>query len=578
MVENNLPAQFVNYFLFKEGLFYKFMPSVSKLEFDAIIVGSGFGGSVMTARLARAGLKVLLLERGQAWAPGSFPRYPREFHQALWDPSRNRYGLFNLWSFPGIDVVTSSGLGGGSLLYANVLLRMDRSWFLRNADENWPIAYEDLVPHYERVEEVLGARALPLESSDFQIPKTLAFRNAAQRAGLDWKTLPLAVSFAASIDDSPAVGVPLLDAGNLHGKPRVSCRLCGECDVGCNYGSKNTLDLNYLSSAKLDGAEIRTLAQVVGIRPDDEGYSVEYVQHLVGSGRPTRDLQITSVGSRRLILAMGSPGTPHMLLKNQGSFPNLSRQLGKRFAGNGDYLGFVRNIAQPVDPYRGPVITSAVRIPDYADGGNSPGVYVEDAGFPNFLAYFVESLVYNRPATFLRVLRFAFRYLTRFFGINSNSSIGRIVSDLIGKDSFTANSLPLLGMGRDTPDGNLFLKEGRLQSDWTMRTSKKYFKSVKATMQLIAREMGGTFFTNPMSLLNKVVSVHPLGGCSMGLSVEDGVVDSYGEVFNYPGLFVADGSIMPGPVGANPSLTIAALADRSADRVIEKHKAEKNGI
>lgn len=546
-------------------------------DFDAIIAGSGFGGSVVAARLAEAGWRVLVLERGKAWAPGSFPRYPREFHQALWDPSRNRYGLFNLWSFRGIDIVTASGLGGGSLLYANVLLRKDPAWFIQNEGEYWPLSYTDLVPHYERVEATLGARHLPIEDSAFRVPKTFAFRSAAAQAGLDWRTVPLAVAFGESVDAKPAIGVPLKASENLHNSPRASCRLCGECDVGCNYGSKNTLDLNYLSQAKANGANIRTLSQVQSVRPDGAGFAVDYISHDPDDGRPSLNLPLKVAHSRILILSMGSPATPYILMKSQRHFRHISPMLGQRFAGNGDFLGFVRRASSVLDPYHGPVITSAVRIPDFSEGGTSPGVYVEDAGFPNFLAYFVESLVYNRPATFFRLLRFAFRYLTRTLGFNENSSIGRVVSDLIGSGSFTERSLPLLGMGRDTPDGSLFLRNGRLQSDWTMRTSEAYFKSVRKTMQQIANSLGGHFFTNPMSLLNKVISVHPLGGCVMGSSIENGVVDSNGEVFNYPGLFVADGSAMPGPVGANPSLTIAAIADRTADRIINKYGAKRNG-
>ncbi|MEQ9367336.1 MAG: GMC family oxidoreductase N-terminal domain-containing protein, partial [Leptospirales bacterium] len=252
---------------------------MTSADFDVIIAGSGFGGSVLAARLSEAGLNILLLERGNAWAPGSFPRFPREFHQALWDPSRNRYGLYNLWSFPGIDIVTASGLGGGSLLYANVLLRKDPAWFSQNQDENWPISYEDLVPHYERVEQTLGARHLPSKFLDFAVPKSREFRDAAKAAGLDWRTVPLAVSFGKSADAAPETGVPLSNMANLHGAPRVSCRLCGECDVGCNYGSKNTLDLNYLSAAKANGTDIRTLSQVVSIRPEHNGYVFGFVTH-----------------------------------------------------------------------------------------------------------------------------------------------------------------------------------------------------------------------------------------------------------------------------------------------------------
>lgn len=538
-------------------------------DYDVIIAGSGFGGSVITYRLAKAGLKVLLLERGQTWAPGNFPRYPKDFHRALWDPSEDRYGLFNLWSFPGIDVVTASGLGGGSLIYANVLLRKDREWFRSEAGKDWPLKYADLEPHYERVEKMLGAAEYP---DELPVAKFAAFRDASLAARKDWRKVPLAVAFGESVDRPAAVGVPLKDQQNLHGVPRISCRLCGECDVGCNYGSKHTLDLNYLTRAREYGAELKTLAQVTRVAPGESGsgYAVKYVNHLPNTEYGTADLKEQTVTAARLVLSMGSPGSPFVLLESREHFPEISGMLGRRFAGNGDYLGFVSNAKSDLDPYHGPVITSAVRVPDYTDGAKTPGLYVQDAGFPNFLAHFAESFLYNRPALLKRIVIFAWQYLRRLFGRRRNPNMGRVVSDLLGSGSFTARSLPLLGMGLDTPDGKLYLDRGRLQSTWTMRTSKKYFKQVENTMRGIAKQMGGRFVKSPMSALGKVITVHPLGGCPMGNSPEDGVVDSFGEVFNYPGLYVADGSVMPGPVGANPSLTIAAVADRTADRILSQ--------
>ena len=142
-----------------------------------------------------------------------------------------------------------------------------------------------------------------------------------------------------------------------------------------------------------------------------------------------------------------------------------------------------------------------------------------------------------------------------------------MLGDCVG----SASSLPLLAMGRDIPDGRMTLNEdGLLDIDWRMRRSSSYFKRVRQTMAEIAEALEGKLLQNPLSYLSRVITVHPLGGCPMGRAAEEGVVDSNGEVFDHPGLYVADGAVMPGPTGPNPSLTIAALADRFADHLIDQ--------
>src|ERR671919_2543583 len=133
-------------------------------HFDALIVGSGFGGSVMAYRLAEAGLDVCLLERGRPYPPGSFADTPNEMARNFWDPSEGYYGLYDLWSFRGIEALVSSGLGGGSLIYANVLLRKDPEWFVNEAGEDWPVTRAELDPHYDRVEKILAPTPYPFDA------------------------------------------------------------------------------------------------------------------------------------------------------------------------------------------------------------------------------------------------------------------------------------------------------------------------------------------------------------------------------------------------------------------------------
>ncbi len=540
-------------------------------DYDAVIVGSGFGGAVTAYNLAEAGLRICILERGALWPPGSFPRYPREFRDAVFDPSRGRLGLFNLWSFRNIDVLTAAGVGGGSLVYANVLLRKDPASFVREDGLPWPLSYADLEPHYERIEELLEVRTYPGEIQGFNVPRHVAVRRAATEAGLENIAAPLAVAFGHSRDARPEIGTALKNQANLHGVRRESCRLCGECDVGCNYGSKHTLDLNLLSRAVQLGAELRPLCQAITLRPDANGYAVEYVEHCADQSVHSTDLDRHTLRTRQLILAAGSPASPYLLLRNREHFPNLSPRLGERFAGNGDLLGFVTSTQKNLDAYHGPVITSVVQSKDR----RGEKMYVEDAGVPNFLAFFVEGLLSSRSWTLWNLLRFFGRYLVRIFSLSRSPNLGSVVGDSFGRGTFSATMLPLLGMGRDIPDGRLFLKKGKCRSDWSPRSSRRFFRDLRNVMRRLAARLGGRFRPNPVGVLGRTITVHPLGGCVMGRSPEEGVVDVYGEVFGYSGLFVVDGSVMPGPVGANPALSIAATADHCSAKIILNFKNRK---
>ncbi len=556
-------------------------------HFDVVVVGSGFGGSVVAARLAEAGQRVCVLERGQAFPPGSFPRTQHGISRNVWDPSEGHFGMFNVWTFRGIEALVSAGLGGGSLIYANVLLRKPPEWFAEDhtgVRQPWPVTYDDLEPHYEEAERRLNAQRYPFDKAPYnETRKTKALQEAAGRLGLRWERPPLAVTFWND-GEEPVTGEPIReDRPNLHelreGRPytRTTCRLCGECDVGCNYGSKNTLDYTYLTAAAHAGAEIRTLAEVRRFEPRVEGgYRIHYVHH-----EPDADYwraagrEPIEVTADRLVLSAGTLGSTYLLLKNRAALPTLSERIGERFCGNGDLLSFVMKCTgedasetRDIGPTYGPVITSTVRVPDALDGeGTGRGYLVQDAGFPAFVSWLIEAS--NVKGTARRLVRAAVRRVRARFGRDPRSDISAELADALGDCALSKGSLPLLGMGRDVPDGRLSLAaDGYLACDWSIETSKPYFDTVIGTMRDISDAWGGTFVPNPTYRMSRVITVHPLGGCPMGRTIEEGVTDPYGAVFGNPGLYVADGSVMPGPTGPNPALTIAALANRTADRIL----------
>ena len=487
--------------------------------------------------------------------------------------------MYDIWAFQGIESLVSSGLGGGSLIYANVLLRKDPAWFVDDTPGGpprpWPISYDDLVPHYEAAEAMLGATRYPFDVAPYSTTaKTAATRRAAEALGLDWQLPPLAVSFADHRGRF-APGIPLEEpAANLHGAPRRTCRLCGECDMGCNDGAKNTLDLTYLSRAVDAGATIRTLSEVKRLDPigPGAGYRVGYVRH--DPDEPTRPPQPADAEAPCVVLGAGTFGSTYLLLRNRAAFPGLGPALGTRFSGNGDLLTFLRHDgaadrpATVLDPERGPVITSAIRLPDTLDGDGDVGrgFYVEDGGNPEFLDWLVQST--DGLGMTARAAAFAARRIWSHLRGHPRANLSGDIAGLLGGGRASSTFLPVLSMGRDTPDGVLQLRDGDLALTWTTATSADYFSRVEATLGDIARVLGARVTNTPLWLFKKVITVHPLGGLPMGHSPDDGVVDQWGEVWAAPGLHVVDGSVLPGPVGPNPSLTIAAIGERAAAHIL----------
>ncbi len=534
------------------------------------VIGSGFGGAVMSCRLKQKGYDVHIFERGRRYGRNEFPRRPDQLAQAFWDPKDGMYGMLEYRSFPktDIDVLTASGWGGGSLIYANVLYRMPGEFFA-----GWPggITRPMLDPYYDRVLHMMEASPFPHDKPEWpyaQTPKMQALKRAAGQLGpgANLEFPPLAVRFGKE---------PGKEEMNIHGVPQTNCIGCGECDVGCNTHAKNTLDLNYLAVAEKLGAHIHVNSEAIAIRPkaDGSGYTVVFADP-----RNRADRQSMDVG--RVVVAAGSLGSTRLLMrmKEAGELPNLSGRIGTGWCGNGDYLGWASKCDAPVYPTQGPVITGAVRF----DGGPYPdgfphGLWIEDAGIPNFLGWYLTGMTPTLDSLIAGV-RGGLRYLEGFFR-ERETDIGDDLGPLLfHESSIVSKTMIFLGMGRDRSNGFMKLRlpgPGRLAWDedapihlnWDSEPSEMHFDRAKAGMRRLSEALGGDFQENPLGFLSRYISVHPLGGCTIGDTAADGVVSaSTGEAFGYPGLYVADSSILPTSVGPNPSLTIAALAERFAER------------
>ena len=548
-------------------------------RFHVVVVGSGFGGAVTAYRLAKGGRRVLVLERGQPYPPGSFARTPPQMRRAFWDPAGELHGLFEVWRFSDLDMVVSSGLGGGSLIYANVMIPKDEETFVREdldagGREHWPIGWPELECHYDNVRMMQAPQRFPSDVEPYASSgKTVAIERAADVLGLDAERPELAVLFAAPGDAAPIPGAPVSN-DNLHHLPRTTCRLCGECDLGCNFGAKNTLDYTYLTEAQRAGADLRTCSEVRTIQPaerEPRGYLIGYRQHLEARNGHRSDLldprtdRERTVYGERVVLAAGAVGTPRLLLMNRAFLPGLSPATGKRVCANGDALAMIRDADRPLDPSHGPVITASIQVRD-GDSASGRAYEIQDGGAPVLADWLWESL--DLPKVPWRMRRTILRQLRGALVGRRDTNLSAELAEVFGDRS--ARLMPLLGHGRDVPNGRYVLDGKRFDLEWSSDPSEDYYRGLEARFEEVAKALGGKMLKSPWHRLNRSITIHPLGGAVMAAEPRHGVVNPRGEVFGFPGLYVADGAAMPGPVGVNPSFTIAAFADRVADGILRE--------
>jgi cholesterol oxidase len=522
-----------------------------KGSYDAIVVGSGFGGGIAACRLAEANRSVCVLERGRRWGRADFPDSPDDVEDFVWHPRVNPRGLFDVRMMRDVVVITAAGVGGGSLVYANVQLRAPAEVF---EDPSWPAAItaESIEPWYQRTEEALEPRTTPPNPA---LRKVDAFAAAGRLAGKERELLPIAVHFGES------------RAHPFSGVQQEGCQNLARCDIGCPVHAKNTIDITYLARAESLGAEVFPLHSAERIEPPErEGGMWRVGFDDLGNGRSG------SVEAPTLVLAAGALGSPRLLLTNQRRLRRLSPALGTRFSGNGDALGIAFDaqadkVRDAQNDY-GPVMTSALNYTAdrhliLADGGLPPGFHgiLDVARAENVITGWRRWLVRLRSL------------LTRLGWTDQALKPRDLRSVQRGPRPGTPNrdALIFLMFGRDAADGRMRLTPllRRFDIRWSKAGSAELFEQLERTAHELADAADATpFYSLEAGPLGKFMTVHPLGGCPMGDDRVNSVVDDAGGVWGYPGLFVLDGSIVPTALGVNPSKTIAALAERGMDRML----------
>ena len=520
-------------------------------EFDVVVIGSGFGGSVLACRMAQKGYGVLVLERGRRWQKEDYPSVENE--DWIWDQDEpeKQNGWIDLRLFRKMAVAQGAGVGGGSLIYANIFVEAEDNAF----DGGWPadIRRDELDGFYRTTGNMVGVSPLP----DTQLTKRFELmRDAAQKAGHGkrFRKLPIAVNFDKNWnykkDDRFNVKHSKITT-NRYGKKQGTCIHCGNCDIGCPVLAKNTLDLNYLAVAEKHGAQIRPLHMVTRLEQTGASYQVHFDR--LEDGRRTPG----AVKARMVFLAAGSLGSTELLLRCRDEYktlPDISARLGHGWSSNGDFLTPDIYKQREISPTQGPTITCAIDFLDGKMGGHE--FFVEDGGFPDIFGNMLEEL--QRSALF-----------KTFFGIYGY----RLGRKLRGRDPLQ-HVMPWFGQGVDAADGRLRLKpklfsrKKALSLDWNVKRSRGVIEALIGMHKTLSQATGGDVFVPPTwKWFKYLITPHPLGGCNMAGGPDKGVVDSFGRVFGHKNLYVVDGAIVPRALGLNPSRTIAALAERIADSI-----------
>lgn len=532
--------------------------SESKLHelYDYVIIGSGFGGSVAALRLAEKGYHVLVLERGKRYTARDFARTNWQIGKYLWAPRLRCFGILQISPFRDVLALHGSGVGGGSLGYANVLMEPPDELF---ATKEWS-QHADwralLRPHFATASRMLGVAA-NLRST----PADRAMRAVADEMsrGQSFTLTHVGVFFGDQERPGEEAPDPYFAGA---GPARNACMSCGGCMVGCRHNAKNTLDKNYLYLAERLGAQIQPETEARDIRPlpadeaDGARYDVLIRRSTSWVGGRTQHIR-----TRNVIVAAGTIGTLRLLFRSRdltGSLPRLSRRLGERVRTNGESLLGVVSRRRQEDFSAGVAITSIFR-PDEVTSVE-PVRYPAGSSLMRLLAW---PLVPDGPAPLrlLRSLGSFLRHPLQYAKVYLAPGWARHTTILLVMRSIDVHVRMRLGRSPWT----LFrrgLVSASAEAQLASPTPAPEPSPAHAVARSFARQVDGfPLGSITEGVLGSPVSAHMLGGCPFGASVEEGVVGLDFQAHAYPGLYIVDGSIVPGNPGINPSLTIAALAE-----------------
>ncbi len=520
------------------------MTETGSHDYDYIVIGSGFGGSVAALRLAEKGYRVLVLEKGRWWKPEDFPKSNWNLPRWLWLPGLRFYGFFRLSFFRHVTVLSGVGVGGGSLVYANTLPVPDRSFFQSPGWAHLADWEKELEPFYRTARHMLGVTTNPrLEEGD------RALQRLAEERGIPKKFRPTEVGVFFG---EPEEVVPDPYFGGK-GPERSGCNFCGGCMTGCRYNAKNSLDKNYLYFALRHGAKIQAESEVYDVLPLDgqdssRGYRVKW-RRSTSFGKRTGSSTCQGV-----VFAGGVLGTVNLLLKlKQRSLPRLSDRLGYGVRTNSESLIGVTDYHRRRDFSRGIAIGSILHTDPHSH--LEPVHYAAGSGFWRLL---MSPMVHGR---------------------NVGVRLGKLLGELLRHpvvswrtyfvDDWAKRTQILLFMR--TTEGKLRFVRGwfgfgsRLESG---QAPTAFMPEAKELAEHYARLVDGkatVLLTE--TLLGIPTTAHILGGCIMGRNAHEGVIDRDNRVFGYRNMYVCDGSMISANPGVNPSLTITALSERAMSKI-----------
>lgn len=510
---------------------------------DVLIIGSGFGGAVSALRLAEKGYRVVVLERGRRYRTEDFPRTNWSLRRYLWLPRFGLYGIQVLTFLRHALVLHGTGVGGGSLVYANTLIEPEADVFDRPewGGGGW---HERLQPHYAEARRMLGA--VPCDGTG-RTDELLREIGIELRGHDTFEVNDVGVFFG---DPDVAVPDPFFDGA---GPERKGCTRCGACMIGCPVGAKNTLDKNYLWLAERLGVRIVTETEALGIRPADEGYEVDS-RRSIGWGRPRHTWR-----AGRVIVSGGVVGSTKLLLRSQaaGWLTDISSQLGRRVRTNSESI-LAAEADDDADWVDHVAITSGIM----ADERTKVEMVRFNRGSDSL--FWLRTPLTDgggrvpRPLRLLgNVLRHPIQSLRALWPFGSAARTG-IVLAMQATDGHLDLRYRRRVLGGDTLRSRL--PEGQ-------EPPVSYLPAANEVTRRLAERMKGTpWNTWPEVLYGAPTTAHILGGCCIGDSPETGVVNHEGEVFGHPGLYVVDGSVIPANLGVNPSLTITAIAEYMMSR------------